>query len=144
MRTIHRATRTTRATRTAGRLAQAGALSLAAATLLPTLGAAPASASDREVRTQGSCSRTSDWKLKVKQDDGRLEVEAEVDSNVAGQTWTWRISDNGTRVAHGQATTRGPSGSFSVGRRIADRAGADRVTLRATHADEVCTGAATL
>ena len=93
----------------------------------------------RVVKT-GSCTDGSHWKLKVKNDNGRLEVEGEVDSNVSGQTWRWRIKDNGDAAASGSATTGGRSGSFSVERRISDRAGTDTVTFRAAHGGEVCTG----
>jgi hypothetical protein len=106
----------------------------------------PASASgggdDRVIKT-GSCSDGARWKLKVKSDDGRLEVEAEVDSNQQGQSWNWRIRDNGTVAAKGSAMTVGASGSFSVERRIADQPGSDSVVLRAKHpaSGEVCRGA---
>ena len=95
--------------------------------------------SGRIVKT-GDCSDGATWKLKVKADDNRLEVEGEVDSNRAGQSWTWRIRGNGSLAASGSATTGGRSGSFSVERKIANRAGTDRVTFRATHAGEVCSG----
>jgi hypothetical protein len=95
---------------------------------------------DGRVVKTGSCSDGSHWKLKVKNDDGRLEVQGEVDSNVSGQTWTWRIRDNGKVAASGSAKTGGRSGSFSVERRITDRAGTDKVTFRASHSGEVCTG----
>ena len=114
---------------------------LSVSTLL-ALGA-PAYASqggdDRVIRT-GTCTDGAHWKLKVKDDDGRLEVEGEVDSNVSGQTWRWRIKDDGDVAASGSATTGGRSGSFSVERRIADRAGTDHVTFRASHGGEVCRG----
>ena len=115
-------------------------LPLAVATT--ALSAGPALAKDGEVRRSGSCSAASDWKLKAAHDDGRLEVEFEVDSNVVGQSWTWRLVDNGVRVASGTATTTAPSGSFEVNRRIADRAGTDAVRFRATNSrsGEVCTG----
>ena len=93
----------------------------------------------RVVKT-GSCTDGADWKLKVKNDGSRLEVEGEVDSNVAGQTWSWRIKDNGSVAASGSAKTGGRSGSFSVERKIANRAGTDKVTFRATHGGEVCSG----
>jgi hypothetical protein len=93
----------------------------------------------RVVKT-GSCTDGASWKLKVKNDDSRLEVEGEVDSNVAGQTWSWRIKDNGSVAASGSAKTGGRSGSFSVERKIANRAGTDKVTFRATHGGEVCSG----
>jgi hypothetical protein len=92
---------------------------------------------DRIVKT-GACSDGSRWKLKVKTDDGGLEVEGEVDSNTAGQTWSWKIKDNGSVAAQGSTTTAGRSGSFSVERQIADKAGTDTVTFRARHSGEVC------
>ena len=64
------------------------------------------------VRADGTCSAGATWKLKAKNDNGALEVEAEVDSNVVGQTWTWRLKDNGVRVANGSSVTVAPSGSF--------------------------------
>jgi hypothetical protein len=94
------------------------------------------------VQRQGNCSAGADWKLKAKSDDGRIEVEGEVDSNRNGQTWRWRIKHNGTTSARGRATTRGPSGSFSVERRMVNLAGRDRFVLRAVHAGsgQVCRG----
>jgi hypothetical protein len=106
-----------------------------------TVGAAPAQASDddRIIKT-GACSAGADWKLKVKTDNGRLEVEGEVDSNVNGQTWAWVFKDNGSVVARGTGTTIAPSGSFEVERKIPNLAGTDRVVFRATHAGETCRG----
>jgi hypothetical protein len=95
---------------------------------------------DRLVKT-GSCSDGARWKLKVKTDDGGLEVEGEVDSNRSGQSWAWKIKDNGSVAARGTSDTRGASGSFSVERTIADRSGTDKVVFRASHAGEVCRGA---
>jgi hypothetical protein len=93
--------------------------------------AAHASGADA-VRSSGGCSAGATWTVKAKHDDGRLEVEAEVDSNRAGQSWNWRISDNGTRVRSGSATTKAPSGSFTVQRRIADRTGVDHLVFRSS------------
>ena len=92
----------------------------------------------------GTCSDGSRWTLKAKPDDGRLEVEAEVDSNRPGQTWRWRIKDEGAVAASGTATTGGRSGSFSVERRVANHAGTERITFRATHGGEVCAGSLVL
>lgn len=89
---------------------------------------------DRETRTSGQCSASSDWKLKAKADDGRLEVELEVDSNRNRQRWSVAIRDNGVRVFRGARRTVAPSGSFSVERHIANRAGRDRITARAVNA----------
>lgn len=112
------------------------ALAAAAATAAT---AAPASAADGVVRT-GSCSGATDWKLKAKHDNGRLEVEFQVDSNRVGQAWNWRLTDNGVLAARGTARTVAPSGSFTVERRINDRAGADVVRARAVNpaSGEVC------
>ena len=109
-----------------------------AALASPLMGPGAAHASGDEVRKTKACSEGSRVKLKAKPDDGRLEVEAEVDSNVNGQSWSWRLSRNGDGVAHGTAQTKAPSGSFSIERRTGNAAGTDRLRFRATHAGEVC------
>ena len=112
-----------------------------AAAMLVTVGTAvPATAGDDERIREGGCSGSADWKLKVKSDDGRLEVEAEVDSNVSGQSWRWRISHNGSVSARGRNTTGGRSGSFDVERRMANLSGTDTFRLRASHSGQVCRG----
>lgn len=112
-----------------------------AAAMLVTVGTAvPAVAGDAEKIRQGGCSGSADWKLKVKTDDGRLEVEGEIDSNISGQTWRWRITHNGSVSARGRKTTSGPSGSFDVERRMANLAGTDTFRLRARHNGQVCRG----
>jgi hypothetical protein len=56
---------------------------------------------DDRVERHGSCSSGTDWKIKAKSDDGRIEVEAEIDSNQVGQSWTWKFKDNGNVIATG-------------------------------------------
>ncbi|HWJ81961.1 MAG TPA: hypothetical protein VNS55_06980 [Nocardioides sp.] len=107
---------------------------LAAATALTTT---PAHAGD-EVVNRGSCTDGTHWKMKAKPDDGRIEVEAEIDSNVTGQTWRWVLRHDGDVSARGTSQTRGASGSFSVARRTVDSPGTDHFRFRATHAGEVC------
>jgi hypothetical protein len=110
-----------------------------AALASPLLGAGTAHASGGDaVRKSAACSDGSRVKLKAKPDDGRLEVEGEVDSNVNGQSWSWRLTRNGDAAAHGTAQTKGPSGSFSIERRTGNAAGQDDLRFRATHAGEVC------
>ena len=94
------------------------------------------------VITRGSCSGRTDWKLKVKPDNGRLELEFEVDSNVNGQSWNVRIKQNGNRIFAGTRVTQGPSGSFELKRRPNDAAGTDRFVARATNPStgETCAG----
>jgi hypothetical protein len=94
---------------------------------------------DRVVKT-GACKGGPSWKLKVKTDDGRLEVEGEVDSNTTGQKWGWKIKHNGSVSAKGTSTTSGPSGSFSVERKIVNLNGSDRVVFRAVHDGQSCRG----
>jgi hypothetical protein len=103
---------------------------------------APAQANDRDKIRVGSCSGTTDWKLKVGPDDGRLEVEGQVDSTRVGQTWTWRIVHNGSVSATGTRTTLAPSGAFTVRRTVLNRAGVDSIIFRAdnTRNGEVCRG----
>jgi hypothetical protein len=116
---------------------------LAAGLLTAGMSAAPAAfAKGREVIKTGSCSASSDWKLKTKADDGRLEVEFEVDSNVNGQTWKVTLSDNGTTVFKGTRVTKAPSGSFEVEKRIANQPGTDMIKGRATNpaSGETCVG----
>ena len=129
-------------TRTVLTTALATALGLGLA-LAPS---ASASGGGAGVRTAGSCSSGATWTLKAKHDDRLIQVEGEADTNRAGQAWNWSISDNGTVVRHGSATTRAPSGSFSVTRRIGNRAGADRVVFRATRpaTGQTCRGAVTV
>lgn len=117
------------------------------AAVIATL-AAPttAMAKDGDVVRRGSCSGSASWKLKASPDDGRLEVEGEVDSNKDGQTWKWRLVHDGSVTARGTATTSGPSGSFDVRRSVVDMKGEDHLKLRArnTESDETCSGALTI
>ena len=117
----------------------ASAACLATLALSVTTVSADARGSDDVIR-QGSCSGSADWKLKVKTDDGRLEVEGEVDSNVNGQSWGWVLKHNGSVTARGTSRTVAPSGSFDVARRVVDLAGTDRIVFKATHNGQVCRG----
>ncbi len=96
-----------------------------------------------DVRVSGSCSASSTAKLKLSDEDGRIEVELEVDQNRNGVPWTVAIRRNGTQVAAARAVTRAPSGSFEVRRVIANGAGPDRVVATARRAGETCTATAT-
>jgi hypothetical protein len=90
-------------------------------------------------RAVGSCSAGSHAKLKVRHSGARLETEFEVHQSRDGAKWTVRLRHNGKSVAKTSAITKGPSGSFSVARRIGDRAGSDRIVAKATSGSgEVC------
>lgn len=88
----------------------------ATAGLAVALPVGPALAKDNraEVRTSGQCTGAATWKLKVKEDDAGVEVEFEVDSNVAGQTWDYTLSGPSGVLSSGTRTTAGVSGSFDV------------------------------
>jgi hypothetical protein len=96
-----------------------------------------------KVRVSGSCTAGTHQKLVAKRDDGRIEVEVEVDSDKAGQTWHVTMADNGSRFLSVSRVTRGPSGSFEITRLIANRSGRDRITAVATNAGtgEKCSAA---
>ena len=131
-------------TLTAGGRALAAALTLSALSLgIVGAGATSASANDDDddrVLVTGRCSAGAEWKLKVKTDDGRLEVEGEVDSFVAGQRWRWTLRHNGSVSDRGVGTTTARSGSFEVERKIVDLAGTDRVVFRAVRDGQTCRG----
>jgi hypothetical protein len=126
-------------------------IGLAAATLAVgvgalSTGAASASGGGSAVERRGLCNSGATWKLKAKPDNGRIEVEFEVDSNRVGQVWSVRIGDNGVTVFQGDRRTVAPSGSFSVERLVADRAGVDTFTAVATNAatGQRCSGSVRL
>lgn len=119
-------------------------LAIAALVALAAIAPAPVAARDTDIIRRGSCSGASTWKLKLSAENGRIEVEAEVDQNRNGRTWMWTLKKNGTTFATGSATTQALSGSWSVARRTANGAGDETISLRATHpaTGEVCTGSA--
>jgi hypothetical protein len=109
----------------------------------PLAAVAPASASGGDaIRTHGGCQGPAVWKLKTKADDGRIQVEAEVDSNRSGQVWRWVLKHDGSVSSRGRSRTGGVSGSFSIERLTANLAGTDHFTFRAKHraTGDVCRG----
>ncbi len=116
---------------------------VAAVLALSVAGAVPAVANDGDVIREGMCSGRSDWKLKLSPENGRIEVEYEVDSNRVGQTWQVRIVKNGSVIFQGTRQTKAPSGSFELRLVTSNTPGDDVFRARATHAGEVCGGSAT-
>jgi hypothetical protein len=105
-----------------------------------------ASARDGDVVERGTCSGSSDWKLKLSPEDGRLEIEFEVDQNVGGDEWKVRIRQGDTVVFRGSETTGGASGSFETRIVEDDLAGTDTFHAKAQNlsTDEVCRGNASI
>jgi hypothetical protein len=121
-------------------------LTLAAAIAVPALVAAPAEASGggTAVRASGGCAGGGVWTLKAKHDNGRLEIEYEVDTNRVGQLWRVGISDNNLGVFSGYRRTLAPSGSFTIRLLTADRAGVDVIRTRSTLGTRSCVGSVRL
>ena len=97
-----------------------------------------------DVIQRGSCTGTTDWKLKLSKDDGRIEVEFEADQNRNGRTWNVALKQDGVNFWSGQRTTRPPSGSFEVRKLATDRAGVHTFVGRSVNpaTGEVCRGSA--
>jgi hypothetical protein len=112
--------------------------------LLIGVSAMPTLAKDGDVIRRGACSGASDWKLKLSEENGRVEVEYEVDQNRVGDTWRVRMRHNDDLVFAGKRTTKAPSGSFQVRILQRDRAGDDVFRGRAVNlrTGEVCGGRA--
>jgi hypothetical protein len=91
----------------------------------------PAMAKSGDVVRAGSCTGSADWKLKVGPDNGRWEVEFEVDSNRVGQTWRVKIRSNGVIRYNRLKVTQAPSGSLTARKRVPDTAGSDLIVARA-------------
>jgi hypothetical protein len=109
------------------------------------LAAAPtAPAKDGDVRAAGTCSRGSTAKIKLSDEDGRIEVEFEVDQNRVGVRWAVRLRQNGRVVSRTTKVTRAPSGSFEARMVVPNRAGADRFVATATRRGEICRAQASL
>jgi hypothetical protein len=115
---------------------------LSGALALLALGS-PASAKDGDVLVRGTCSARSAVKLKLSNEDGRIEAEVEVDQNRNGVPWTVVLTRDGTRVARLIRLTGAPSGSFTARKLLANPAGADVVRAVATRRGETCRARAT-
>ena len=113
--------------------------------LVASMVSVPAVANEDDIRRSGSCSGNSSWKVKLSPENGRIEVEFEVDQNRNGQEWRVVLKNDGDVFFRGTRTTQGPSGSFEV-RKVTDNGdGEDRIVARAenVNSDELCKGAAT-
>ena len=105
-----------------------------------------AMAKDGDVIRRGSCSGAADWKLKLSPENGRIEVEFEVDQNRNGQDWRVQLYRNGNRFFNGIRTTHAPSGSFEVRQVTGNRPGTDRfvATARNLNSGQTCRGTASI
>ena len=120
-------------------------IAVALTAVVAALAAVPVSAAkDGDVLVQGACTGATTSKLKLSEEDGRIEVEFEVDQNRNGVRWTVTLRRPASVLVRTTRVTRGPSGSFELRRVVGNRAGPDRIIARATRASgEVCRAAAT-
>ena len=107
-------------------------------------GAPGAPAKEGDVVKTGGCSDAATWKLKLSEENSKIETEFEVDQNVVGDEWKVVMKKDGDVFFRGTRTTRGRSGSFEVRRVVGDGSGTETITARArnTGTDEVCRGKA--
>ena len=116
-------------------------LAILLAAALTAAGAVPAKEGDGRVERAGDCSGNSNWKMKAKNDQGRTEVEFEVDQNRNGVRWNVVIRRDGNKILDTSRVTKAPSGSFVVHVRPRNRAGVQRFTAVARRASgETCRG----
>jgi hypothetical protein len=89
---------------------------------------------------RGKCTSSSTWKLKVKSDNGRIEMEFEVDQNRVGKRWRVSVARGGSAVFSGIRTTVAPSGSFTARRLLAASSGTTRIvaSAKALQSGESC------
>jgi hypothetical protein len=119
------------------------ALATAIAAALALAAVPAASAKDGDKLVKGVCTQSSTAKLKLSDEDGRIEVEFEVDQNRNGVRWQVGLRRNGTVAARTAATTHAPSGSFEVRRVLGNGPGVDRIAATATSpSGERCTARA--
>lgn len=124
-------TRTRRAT---------AALTLAATALAGgVLAAGPADAKAGRVTKSGACSPAGSWKLKASPENGKIEIEYEVNAR-SGQRWRVVVKDNGvTRV---NTTRKTVAGALHVRAVVPNLRGTDVITARARNlvTGAVCSG----
>jgi len=111
------------------------------------IAAAPAAgAKGGEVIRTGVCSGAGHWKLKLSPDNGRIEVEFQVDTNRIGRAWRVRIRHNDVLIFVGKRVTKAPSGAFTVRRLTPNRAGTDsfRAGAKEVVSGQTCVGRASI
>lgn len=94
------------------------------------LGGPPAVADDDDVERRGRCSQGAEWKVKASPEDGRIEVEGEVEGGAMSGRWRWRLFHNDSLSARG-TRSYGSDGSMEVRRVMTDLAGTDTFSFRA-------------
>jgi hypothetical protein len=95
-----------------------------------------------DVRVAGTCGKGATSKLRLKSEDGDIEVRFEVEHIRFAGRWRVTIAQEGRVAYRGRYRARR---SFEIRRGLNDLAGADRVTVRAVGPRGLtCAAAATL
>ena len=84
-----------------------------------------------EVRSAGRCGPGATSELRLRAEDGVIEIRFEVDHTRPKARWRVAFVHERRVAFRGKARTRGQSASFKVERDVADLPGADLVTARA-------------
>jgi hypothetical protein len=109
---------------------------------VPAVGVS-ATAKDGDIRVAGTCTGPSTSKLKLSRENGRIEVEFEVDQNRNGMRWNVVLRHNGNVAARMSRVTKAPSGSFAARKLVGNSPGADVIRATASRAGQTCTARAT-
>jgi hypothetical protein len=121
-------------------------LSVAALLALTLTGGSAALANEDDVIREGRCSGATSWKLKLSPENGRIEVEFEVDQNKVGRRWRVTLRKNGNRFFRGFKRTTARSGSFELRKVASNAPGRNDFVVakaRSLRSGEGCRGAAT-
>jgi hypothetical protein len=105
----------------------------------------PSSASgsgSTDIIQQGSCTKSSSYKLKLSEDDAGVEVEFEVDQNKNGVQWTVQFYRNNAQFASQKYKTQPPSGSFDAKKVNSNKDGTFKV-VATSPGGETCSASAT-
>jgi hypothetical protein len=113
------------------------AITAVAICAVPAALAAPAKGGD-DIRVKGTCTQASSAKLRLSQENGRIEVEVEVNQNRVGRTWKVVLRQNGAVIKRLTKVTRAPSGSFTARLLAGNSAGTDRFVATASRTGESC------
>jgi hypothetical protein len=105
------------------------AIGLAGLVAVAILAVAPAAFGD--VTKSGMCG-SRPWRLELSHDNGRIEADYELHRVKAGSTWRVVMKDNGVLFFRGRRTA-GSERYIEVDKYTGNRAGTDKITVRATN-----------
>jgi hypothetical protein len=118
-----------------------------AAVMAGSLAAGPAAlANEDDVIRRGGCTGAASWKLKLSPENGRIEVEFEVDQNKVGRRWRVTLKKNGNRFFRGIRITTARSGSFEIRKVVGNAPGRNDLVVakaRSLRGGQLCRGSAT-